>query len=71
MWMGLMHDTTRTVYQYHGCYWHGHATCQGKLSADQRESYKRTMAMTTRNYRALGYNVVEMWGCEWHEEQGR
>ena len=22
----------------------------------------------TRNYRALGYNVVEMWGCEWHEE---
>ena len=59
---------TQTVYQFHGCYYHGHE-CLGK---DYNELRKAPMATLRKNtseitdyLRNLGYKVVEMWECDW------
>ena len=64
---------TQTVYQFHGCYWHGHdcALNQGK---DFNEKRKKPMAelreetkANTEYIRSKRYNVVEMYECEWRD----
>ena len=61
-----------TIYQFQGCYWHGCTTCfpnqsevhychAGRRMYEVREKTRRT----TNQLRRAGYNVVEMWGCEW------
>ena len=64
---------TQTVYQFHGCFWHGHdcALNQGK---DFNEKRKKPMAELLEETRAnteyiesKGYRVVEMWECQWRE----
>ena len=63
--------TARVVYQFHGCYWHGH-TCQsnrlvlstlkGQLWLKKR--CEHTLAVS--NYlRGLGYTLVELYECQW------
>jgi len=62
--------TTGTVYQYHGCFWHGCPRCHKpdfvnnvrKMSME--DLYEETVERT-RKLRAGGYEVVEMWGCQW------
>jgi len=62
---------TRTVFQYHGCYWHGCRKCypndRDKIIAhnDQtgEDRYKATV-QRTRVLRAAGYRVIEAWACE-------
>ena len=60
------------IYQYHGCYWHGCTTCYpnqtethyrhaGRQMDEVRENTRRT----TNTLRRSGYQVVEIWGCEW------
>jgi hypothetical protein len=60
---------TKTIYQYHGCWYHGCKRCKAfpthSSSAAMRRA--RTKWMTSR-YRAAGYTVVEKWGCEWKGE---
>lgn len=53
---------TNTVYQYHGCKWHGH-TCLGNRTNRQKKSYYSTKA---RDYHIVnnGYNLVKVWECE-------
>ena len=62
---------TRTVYEFFGCYFHGH-TCQafrdvttmvGDTLADR---YERTMARIEQIARA-GYQVEVQWECEFDE----
>lgn len=71
--VGGFNAETQTVYQFHGCYWHGHncALNQGKAF---NEKCKRPMAELLAETRAnteyiesKGYNVVEMYECEWRE----
>ena len=60
-----------TVYQFHGCYYHGCRTCytedrdekvNGRMS--HNEKYDKTVEIG--NYiRDSGYSLVEMWGCSW------
>jgi hypothetical protein len=51
-------EKTNTVYQYHGCFWHGCIKC---YSSDFINNKNKT-AMQIRN---AGYNLIEMWECNW------
>ena len=53
-------ETTRTVYEYHGCYWHKHF-CNTWYDA---KVWSKTLEReeTIRN---LGYNLVSITSCEW------
>ena len=63
---------TNTVYEFFGCFWHGH-TCQpfrdvATLSGDTlAERYERTMSRLEQITRA-GYQVKVQWECEFEEK---
>ena len=64
---------TQTVYQFHGCFWHGNdcALNRGKEYNDKRqkpmaELREETRANTEYTCRK-GYRVVEIWECEWRQ----
>lgn len=67
--------TTRTVYEFHECLWHGCPRCyhkrnqlsSGHLDRTMNELYEATMTKTAL-LRALGYTVMEMWECDWDWE---
>ena len=67
------HAETQTVYQFHGCFWHGHE-CALNRGKDFNEKRQKPMAelreetrANTEYIRSKGYNVVEMWECEWRQ----
>ena len=63
-----------TVYQFHGCYWHGH-NChlnqkdfnevRNCSSAELRANTEEIASYICRR----GYNLVQIWECEWQSEQ--
>jgi len=59
----------KTIYQFHGCYWHGcrkcHPTNRDRLTGDKtlEESYEATKDRTLK-LRSAGYRVYEAWSCE-------
>ena len=60
-----------TVYQFHGCYWHGHH-CQEAKGIFKNEKNGKSMAElrteTERNSKYItqcGYRLEELWECEW------
>ena len=70
---------TRTVYEFHGCLWHGCPTCcktlrQSKfvVHADRTlaELYKATQSRT-QQLRQAGYRVIEIWECQWAQQLKR
>ena len=67
---GYNHET-KTVYQYHGCYWHGCRKCfpndRNKIIThygQTREDRYEATVERTQNHRAAGYNAIEAWSCE-------
>ena len=61
----------RKIYQFHGCYWHGH-TChltKNMLKSEKGRDFLAERAQRTirvGNYlRCLGYQVIEIHECEW------
>jgi len=61
----------RTVFQYHGCHWHGCRKCypndRDKIIAhnDQtREDRFKATVKRTKALRAAGFHVIEAWVCE-------
>jgi len=63
---------TNTVYEFHGCLWHGcpqsypvrdekHLRLCDRTMHDVYEKTQQKM----RQLHILGYNVIEMWECEW------
>ena len=64
---------TQTVYQFHGCFWHGHdcSLNRGKEMNDKRKKPMVELLEETRAHteyiRSKGYTVVEMWECEWRQ----
>ena len=67
---GYNHET-RTVFQYHGCHWHGCRKCypndRDKIIThnDQtREDRFKATVKRTKALRAAGYHVIEAWACE-------
>jgi hypothetical protein len=63
-------SNTNTVYQFHGCYWHGCPDCFNEDTVNSRSSecmgdlYQKTKDRTEQLEMA-GYTVVEMWECMW------
>ena len=65
-------SSTNTVYEFHGCFWHGCPRCYPNRHETHLRHYDRTMQdvyKTTQQkiqqLREQGYTVVEMWECEW------
>ena len=63
---------THTVYEFHDCFWHGCPQCRPNRHEQHLRLWARTMRdvyeqtqQKLKQLQALGYNVVEMWGCEW------
>ncbi|XP_065208479.1 uncharacterized protein LOC135837206 [Planococcus citri] len=62
--------TTKTVYQYHGCFWHGCPKCYtpNKVNTKNKQRmsdlYKKTLKRS-ENIKKAGYNLVEIWECDW------
>ena len=57
---------TNTVYQFHGCHWHGH-TCLKNRSRRQQKRYKDTCKidwLIENNGWDTKYNLVSTWECE-------
>ena len=63
---------TRTVYQFHGCKWHGH-NCIKDRTSSQRERYLDTLTIDrlienngvdTLTHKNSKFNLVRMWECE-------
>ena len=64
--------STNTIYEYHGCFFHGCPRCYPKRYETHRRHCDRSMQdayedtqQRTRHLRQQGYTVVEMWGCDW------
>ena len=65
---------TRTVYEFHGCLYHGCPRCYPNRQAKHYATPDRTVEelyQATLNKRMVllraGYTVVEMWECQWQK----
>ena len=63
---------TNTVYEFHGCFWHGCPQCYPIRHEKHLRLCDRTMLdvyektqQRMKLLQALGYDVIEMWECEW------
>ena len=65
--------TTCTVYEFHGCLWHGCPRCYPTMRSSKHvthpdrtldELYRATQ-LKTQFLRLEGYTVVEQWECDW------
>ena len=65
---------SNTVYQFHGCFWHGHR-CHlnpnefNPVKNQPRAELRRQTEETSNYIRAQGHNLVEMWECDWARVQ--
>ena len=65
---------TNTVFQFHGCFWHGH---QCSINTDEynpvrkmsMEDLRQQTTQTSVYIRQQGYELIEMWECEWRHIQ--
>ena len=53
------------VYEFHGCYWHGHGCPSVPADKCPRPDALKRTAEKERYLRRLGYKVVTIWECEW------
>ena len=61
---------TNTVYQYHGCFWHGCPRCYSEDTVNnvKRKKMEDLYEMTKERSNQLrngNYNLVETWECVW------
>ena len=62
---------TNTVYEFNGCYWHGHGCSpETSVSIGGRDAQqRRNKTNLKRQYlEQLGYKVVSIWECDWRKE---
>jgi G:T-mismatch repair DNA endonuclease (very short patch repair protein) len=67
-------SATNTVYQFHGCFWHGHPCYKTggieihpKKGGKMKDIYADTLEKD-KYLRHLGYEVRSMWECQWEEK---
>jgi hypothetical protein len=64
---------TNTLFQFHGCYYHGHGCCllshKKKTDKERRQllSRQKRTKLTTSYLKSEGYTVVEIYECEFKE----
>src|SRR5207253_8563983 len=62
-------EETGTVYQFHGCFWHGCPRCfdpdtiNNKTQTTMRTLYSKTQKRS-ENIKQM-YNLIEMWECDY------
>ena len=62
---------TKTIYEFHGCYFHGHDKCYNSEEINPLKGctmgslYKKTIERETK-LRELGYKLVSKWECDFH-----
>ena len=65
---------TNTIYQFHGCYWHGCKKCYDELTVNRfsqynmKHLYKRTTA-AEEFFKSSGYNLVTIWEHEFDKNK--
>ena len=66
--------STSTVYQFHGCFWHGHPCVKTAGVVNHRhtgkameELYRETLEKDTY-VSSLGYKRVVIWECQWERK---
>ena len=63
-----------TVYQYDGCFWHGHLACYDKdidhplKKVKMGFVYKQTLERD-EFIKSQGYNLVTIWECDWQDQK--
>lgn len=68
----LANKTRRKVIFVHGCFWHGHGACgRGRIPTANRALWTEKLRdnrmrdrRKERVLRAIGYDVLVVWGCE-------
>jgi G:T-mismatch repair DNA endonuclease (very short patch repair protein) len=64
---------SQTVFQFHGCFWHGHS-CSPSSSRDLLGKTAEERLYDTRAKEkyltSLGYNVQSVWQCHWNKRVG-
>ena len=65
------HGPSQTVFQFHGCWWHGHI-CHLTKGKEMNEKRKRPMAElreetkeTSKYIKDQGYHLVQIYECQW------
>ena len=66
--------STETVYQFHGCYWHGHQcelTTAAELQDPELQAQRREQTADVAEYleNQLSYTVVTKRECEWYADK--
>ena len=66
---------TKTVYEFNGCFFHGHPKCidnMNSINPVSKISFAQLLKKTIRKKKFLenkGYKVVSIWECEWEEQR--
>ena len=62
------------MYEFHGCFFHGCTTCfkhrtqrHLKLNNANAHEVRERTELKTQALREAGYEVLEMWECEWSQ----
>ena len=69
-------QSTNTVYEFQGCFWHGCETCfpnrterHNRLDNRQMYEVREVTREKVAKLRSCQYQVVEMWSCQWEEQK--
>ena len=68
------HSESKTVFQFHGCFWHGCPKCyqdraaQNTVNGETFDTLYIKTAKQTQQLKNAGYNVIEKWSCEFSAE---
>lgn len=58
---------TQDVYQFHGCYFHGHeCALTSKMDSDEKLFKQQRTTRVQKYLKGLGHRVIEMRECEWN-----
>lgn len=71
------HAPSNTVYEYHGCFYHGCPKCTSTQRQKKRNCHPdrpidkvyEATCLKTAILRDAGYTVIEKWGCEFAEQK--
>jgi hypothetical protein len=59
---------SNTVFQFHGCYWHGHDCPKGKVQGEEARLKRWTRTVLISSYiRLCGHFLEEAWECMWKQ----
>jgi hypothetical protein len=69
-------EESRTAYQFHGCFWHGHPSLKSQgheIHPVRQVPMKQLLGDTLlkeKYIRSLGYGLETVWECEWEKYVG-